>query len=212
MKLYLSGPMTGYEDCNYPLFNAETARLRALGHDVINPAENDQGDPSAGDWTYFLKQDIRSVTEVEAVAVLPGWEKSKGANLEVYVARALSLPILWAATLEPVSEEVRVVNTATGGAKGRKPERYALLPWPELAEVARLYARGADKYEARNWERGYDYDLSFDSLIRHATQWWNGESVDPETECSHLASVIFHALALMRFERVHPALDTRPAA
>lgn len=39
-RIYLSGPMTGLPDYNYPAFNAEAARLRALGYTVENPAEN----------------------------------------------------------------------------------------------------------------------------------------------------------------------------
>lgn len=32
-KLYLSGPMSGIEDNNFPAFHAEAARLRAPGAD-----------------------------------------------------------------------------------------------------------------------------------------------------------------------------------
>lgn len=108
--------------------------------------------------------------------------------------------------------EKRIVNEATGGMKGRKDERFELLPWEELAEVARLYGFGASKYEDRNWERGYDWSLSFGALHRHAAAFWRGEEVDPESGCSHMASVVFHALALMRFARAHPELDDRPPA
>lgn len=106
--------------------------------------------------------------------------------------------------------ETRIRNDKTGGEKGRKLERFDLLPWAELEEVARLYGKGAAKYEARNWERGYDWSLSFGALHRHLAAFWQGESADAETGCSHLASVVFHALALMQFERTHPELDDRP--
>lgn len=111
--------------------------------------------------------------------------------------------------VEMVTGEVRQTDPETGGQKGVKPERYDLLPWDQLAKVARLYARGAAKYEAHNWRRGYVWSSSFASLIRHATAFWEGESLDPETECHHLASVVFHALALMFFEEEHPQKDDR---
>ncbi len=38
-KLYLSGPMSGIKDNNFPVFHAEAARLRALGYTVVSPAE-----------------------------------------------------------------------------------------------------------------------------------------------------------------------------
>ena len=39
MRIYISGPMTGKHDFNYPAFNAAAKRLRSEGHFVINPAE-----------------------------------------------------------------------------------------------------------------------------------------------------------------------------
>ena len=39
-RVYIAGPMTGLPDFNYPAFNAAAAKLRALGLEVLNPAEN----------------------------------------------------------------------------------------------------------------------------------------------------------------------------
>ena len=103
-----------------------------------------------------------------------------------------------------------VVNEKTGGAKGKSLARFDLLPWRELWEVAELYGVGASKYKDRNWEKGYAWSLSHAALHRHLAQFWNGESVDQETKCRHLTAVIFHALALMRFEKDFPDLDDRP--
>ena len=44
MKLYISGPMTGHKDNNYPTFNQASKELRAIGYQVINPAEIDLGE------------------------------------------------------------------------------------------------------------------------------------------------------------------------
>ncbi len=101
MRLYIAGPMTGIEDFNYPAFNAAAKRLRAQGHDVINPAENDNGDTSQP-WSYYMRLDIHHVLNVEGVAVLPGWKESRGARLEVTVATALGLPIFDAVSLNEI--------------------------------------------------------------------------------------------------------------
>jgi hypothetical protein len=106
--------------------------------------------------------------------------------------------------------ETRVTNAVTGGAKGKKLARYDLIPIAPLHEVAELYGRGADKYEARNWERGYDWSLSYAAAQRHLNQFWGGESRDGETGGHHLASVVFHCLAMMEYEVTHPELDDRP--
>ena len=107
------------------------------------------------------------------------------------------------------SEETRIINEVTGGEKGQKIERYDLIPVEELAEVAKVYGEGAKKYAERNWSRGYDWGLSYASLNRHLNQFWAGESIDEESGCHHLASVVFHAFALMYFEKHYPELDSR---
>lgn len=61
----------------------------------------------------------------------------------------------------------------------------------------------------RNWELGYDWALSYAALSRHLNQFWGGESFDPETGRHHLSAVIFHAMALMEFERRGIGTDTR---
>ena len=105
MKIYVAGPMTGIPEFNFPAFNAAAARLRAAGHEVINPAENEGGDTSKT-WAYYMRQDLHHVLSVEAIAVLPGWQRSRGATLEVAVARALGLPILDAGSLQEARETV----------------------------------------------------------------------------------------------------------
>lgn len=92
-----------------------------------------------------------------------------------------------------------VTNTVTGGQKETRAARFDLLPWDQLWKVAELYAYGANKYEDRNWERGYAFSLSIAALMRHMAKFVQGEDDDPESGCPHMASVVFHALALMRF-------------
>lgn len=106
--------------------------------------------------------------------------------------------------------EQRIVNPVTGGEKCTKPQRMELLPLEQLLEVSELYAAGAKKYDDNNWRKGYAWSLSHGALLRHISLWWEGEENDEETQCSHLSSVVFHALALMYFKRHHLELDDRP--
>lgn len=93
MGIYLSGPMTGIADHNVPAFNRAAALLRARGHHVINPAEMAGGDLSLP-WSAYIRADIGCLLRVEAVRVLPGWERSRGARLEVLVAQSIGIPVL----------------------------------------------------------------------------------------------------------------------
>lgn len=105
--------------------------------------------------------------------------------------------------------EVRITSK-TGGQKGAKDVAMSLIPVGPLSDVARLYNFGAKKYSPNNWRKGYDWHLSYDALQRHATQFWNGEDIDEESGLPHLASVVFHALALMEFAKSYPEGDDRP--
>lgn len=98
-RIYLSGRMTGLPKFNYPAFNAEAARLRGLGYHVENPAEN----PAQPDWNSYMKQAIRQMLTCDVVAVLPGWMESKGACIEVNLARRLGLDVIDAEGIEGVA-------------------------------------------------------------------------------------------------------------
>jgi hypothetical protein len=95
--------MRGYERNNFPAFDAASAKLRADGHEVFNPAERDReeygpaiefGDVPEFDIRDALGADLAWICEhAEGVAMLPGWENSRGAKAEWATAVALGLEI-----------------------------------------------------------------------------------------------------------------------
>ena len=105
MRIYIAGPMSGHENWNFSTFFETQQALEGLGHEVINPAQNDgktlgEAIANAGSpdlprksWSDYMRIDLRSVLTVDAVCVLDGWRNSKGATLEVHVAEELGLPI-----------------------------------------------------------------------------------------------------------------------
>ena len=92
MKVYISGPMTGIPDFNYPAFNFAAKCLRCEGLEVVNPVEVQISKPSP-EWADYLKADIRELVTCDEMRTLEGWEKSRGACLEVDIARRLGIPI-----------------------------------------------------------------------------------------------------------------------
>jgi hypothetical protein len=88
--LYLAGPMTGYPDWNFPLFNRTAADLRRLGYRVLNPADNGLDET---DWTVCMRRAIAMLIQADALALLPGWQESKGARLEHIIASALGMDV-----------------------------------------------------------------------------------------------------------------------
>jgi hypothetical protein len=91
MIIYISGPMTGLPEFNFPAFHAAAAQLRSLGYEVINPAEFGEGEGKT--WADCMRKDIKALMDCTHVAVLPGWENSKGARIEVYLAGQLEMPV-----------------------------------------------------------------------------------------------------------------------
>ena len=110
-KIYLAGPMRGIPQFNYPAFAAGAAKLRALGHEVFSPAEydhktygvslaNEAGsvEQAAAEHGFDLRKALAAdltwiCTEADAVALLPGWERSKGVAAERAAALALGLEV-----------------------------------------------------------------------------------------------------------------------
>lgn len=84
--------MTGYPELNYPAFEMAAKQLRALGYTVISPHELN---PNTGSVCYedCLRADIAALLLCDAVALLPGHEKSRGAILERSIAEALGMKI-----------------------------------------------------------------------------------------------------------------------
>lgn len=93
-RIYISGPMSGIPEHNFPAFNAEAARLRALGYEVVNPAEVNTD--TSMTWHQCLREDIKHLCDCDALALLPGWEHSTGAHLELHIAHRLGMKIVMA--------------------------------------------------------------------------------------------------------------------
>lgn len=105
MKVYCAAPMRGYPQGNHPVINAAVRQLREAGHEVFSPAEQDlrtgkdpaDHDAFGNDPAYLRKalaEDLAWVTgQADAVVVLPGWERSKGAQAEVHAAIAVGVPV-----------------------------------------------------------------------------------------------------------------------
>lgn len=92
MKVYISGPMTGIEDYNFPAFHQAAERLQAAGYRVENPAS--KGVIDGWTWSDYLRHDLRQLLECDAICLLPGWRNSKGATLEHHVATGLGMAVV----------------------------------------------------------------------------------------------------------------------
>jgi hypothetical protein len=115
MRIYLSGPMSFMPEFNFPAFHDAADFLKEQGHEVFNPAERDverygedfsknnpTGNPSLVPERYgfslrdALAEDLDWICRnADAIALLPGWEQSKGARAEHATAYALNLQFIY---------------------------------------------------------------------------------------------------------------------
>lgn len=91
-RIYIAGPMSGLPEFNYPAFHTAAKRLRDLGFDVENPAENPE--PHCGSWLGYMRMAVTQLVRCDGVALLPGWQDSKGARVEYDLANRLGLVVM----------------------------------------------------------------------------------------------------------------------
>ena len=135
--------MSGFEDHNYPAFNAAAVALRHAGFTVLNPVDAeihnpDWPKPQAWDW--YMRHGIRMVTRCSKMALLPGWEASDGANLEHNIAKALKFDI------RNLAEWLDAMVATTTAAHDTA---MALVEQPEADPWCR-----EENCEWRNWRSG----------------------------------------------------------
>lgn len=127
-RIYLAGPMTGLPEYNYPAFNAEAARLRAMGYHVENPAEN----PEQSSWEDYLRQAIRQMLTCDMVALLPGWEGSRGAGFERSVALQVGMALVMADQITEalpsagVEDDIPCFDPGNGNKARRRAESLSI--------------------------------------------------------------------------------------
>jgi hypothetical protein len=204
MRVYLAGPMRNRPLFNFPAFDEAAYRLRSLGHDVVNPADLDRAegfDPatSVPDDAFLrraLSRDLVAITSCDAIALLPGWQDSEGARLELSLAKMLGLAVLDAETAEPFTDKQTFATGAVRDTLDGKP-RLELISPLFLNRLGAWLAEGAKKYADRNWERGIPADRSMGSLLRHINAHREGL-----TDEDHMAAAACNVMFIIHTEEM----------
>lgn len=99
-SIYIAGPMTGLPEFNYPAFNAAAQVLRAAGIPVANPADHIEPCPEPA-WNDWMREALHALAGCRAVLLLPGWQDSRGARIERWLAADLGMPVYGALGQQP---------------------------------------------------------------------------------------------------------------
>lgn len=141
-RVYLAGRMTGLPEYGFPVFRHYAAELREAGYEVVSPHEMDEAidgfDPAtdqAKPMRHYMSRDLPAVLSCNGIAMIPGWEESKGATLEHHVATTCGLPAYCAhllaagatlveALLEQPSDQETILEEAQRLVYGDRAKAY----------------------------------------------------------------------------------------
>ena len=94
MKIYISGKIS---DTNLTetrkRFAAVAKAMKRLGVEPVNPLENGLSEQDT--WEAHIVKDIATLLQCKAIYMLQGWQESKGACIEHYIATKIRMPIMY---------------------------------------------------------------------------------------------------------------------
>lgn len=69
--------------------------------------------------------------------------------------------------------------------------RFDLIPAKPLVRLAKHYENGAVKYGDNNWTKGIPSSRYFDSMVRHAYKYMDGDRSE-----DHLSAIVFNCFGI----------------
>lgn len=94
-SVYISGPITHNPDYIVDFKRAEDT-LKKTNVLPINPVSYSRPGFS---WDYYMRKDIRLLMGADAILMLRGWWRSKGARLERRIAKAIGMKVVYETAL-----------------------------------------------------------------------------------------------------------------
>lgn len=95
IRVYLSGAITGRKESEWRAqFNRAAEHYKSCGYEVVNPVEISDKLGKNKSWEEYMKADLKALKKCTHIAMLSGWEGSKGANVELAEAKKLNLEIM----------------------------------------------------------------------------------------------------------------------
>lgn len=111
--LYISAPMGGIKDDNFPAFMRETRHFRRLGWVVINPAESFGGRRGLPR-SMYLRMDLGLMLQATHYHHIEGFPMSRGSYMEAIIAVNLEMPWVSRGERPPKEWPVKPLGTISG--------------------------------------------------------------------------------------------------
>lgn len=114
-KIYLSGPISGFVlEERIWTFTHVAEMVEKWGHHAVNPFDN--GLPHDAGYGDHMKADMKMLLECDGILMLPDWQQSAGAQLELRVAMACGLE-LWNIDYYWATDEYMIQQLSVKDAK-----------------------------------------------------------------------------------------------
>lgn len=109
-RIYICGPIAGYEDLNKKAFEEAAEFILEMGHYPLNPHTIDPFDHFGNDCpggnkfyghkevglhssTCYMRNDIKAMMDCDGIYVLHGWEASVGGRTEILIAAQCGMDV-----------------------------------------------------------------------------------------------------------------------
>ncbi len=87
------------------------------------------------------------------------------------------------------------------------------IPTGPLYEVGAAMLDGSAKYGRHNWRViGVRSSIYYDAALRHLMKWWEGEDLDADSGCHHLAHAVACCLIVRDAANLGQLTDDRPVS
>lgn len=90
MRIYVIGPVTGFDDLNLPAFEKARMALREAGFIPLIPHDFVSED---ADWQQAMRRSVETLAKADGIAYIDGWQNSRGARIEWRLAHDLGIEI-----------------------------------------------------------------------------------------------------------------------
>ncbi len=92
-KCYISGQISGIEDIAESIFESAEEVVSKLGYIPINPMKIEHNHDKS--WESYMREDIIELMKCQSVYALRNWRNSRGATIEVNLAKDLGIDIIF---------------------------------------------------------------------------------------------------------------------
>lgn len=93
-KCYIAGKVTGLKESDYKAkFRKAEIAVTVLGYEPVNPVELPHDHDKT--WRSYMCEALVTMLSCDALYALADWQQSRGARIEVQLAKDIDMPVIY---------------------------------------------------------------------------------------------------------------------